>query len=278
VVHPQIATFARLADGNTAPVRKIEGQKTLMARTMHAISYDEIHDEIMVPQELAQAILTFRGGANGEEPPIRVIQGPLTQMHQPDVLYLDAVHNEIFVPQRDPINKILVFQRDANGNVAPIRILRPSGDVRFGNSVAIDPVNNLLLVAGSVTGGSRSQARLLIYNRTDEGMVAPKAAIGGPNSHYNGGAMAVYPPKGWIIVASNWGGRNRVSDLANDDGYVGVWSIQDSGDVPPRWIVGGPNGIFQQIRNVALDPRNKGLIVADKRLNSVLTFYFPEMF
>ena len=249
-----------------------------MARTMHAISYDEIHDEIMVPQELAQAILTFRGGANGEEAPIRVIQGSLTQMHQPDVLYLDAAHNEIFVPQSDPINKILVFQREANGNVAPIRILRPSGEIRFGNSVAIDPVNNLLLVAGSVTSGDRRQSRLFIYNRTDEGTVAPKAVIGGPNSHYNGGAMAVYPPKGWIIVASNWGGRNRVSDLANDDGYVGVWSIQDSGDAPPRWIVGGPNGIFQQIRNVALDPKNKSLIVADKRLNSVLTFYFPEMY
>ena len=281
MAHPQIAAFARLADGNTAPVRKIEGQTTLLGRTMHAISHDPIHDEIFVPQEISQGILTFRGGADGEEAPIRVIQGSLTQLQRPDQLEVDPVHNEIFVPQQ---GKILVFQRDAKGNVAPIRILKPSSDVRFGNGVAVDPVNNVLVVAGSVAsgtgeGGGRSQARLLIYNRTDEGTVAPKAMIGGPNSHYGGGAFTIYPPKKEIIVATRWNGEAiDVAELAATDHYVGVWSEQDKGDVPPQWIVGGPNGIFQQIRNLALDPKNKSMIVADKRLNSVLTFYFPEMF
>ena len=31
-------------------------------------------------------------------------------------------------------------------------------------------------------------------------------------------------------------------------------------------------------RGIALDPKNKNLIVSDKRLNAVLTYYFPEMF
>ena len=44
------------------------------------MAYDDVHDEIVVPQPQAQAIMTFRGGANGEEPPIRVIQGSLTQL------------------------------------------------------------------------------------------------------------------------------------------------------------------------------------------------------
>ena len=246
---------------------------------MHAISYDEIRDEIVVPQEIAQAIMTFRGGANGEEPPIRVIQGSLTQMHQPDVMHLDPVHGEIFVPQRDPVNKVLVFQREANGNVAPIRILRPAGDVRFGNDVAVDPVNNLLLVEGSVMSEGRRQTRLLIYNRTDEGVVAPKAMLGGPRSHWTGGSFVVYPAKGWIVSTSRWSGRSGGGgELANDDGFVGVWSIHDNGDVPPRWILGGPNGIFQQTRNLVLDPKHQSLLIADKRLNSVLTFFFPEMF
>jgi hypothetical protein len=73
VAHPQIAVFARLANGNANPVRKIEGQKTLLGRTMHSIVYDEIHDEFVVPQQFGQAILTFRGGANGEEVPVRVL-------------------------------------------------------------------------------------------------------------------------------------------------------------------------------------------------------------
>ena len=47
---------------------------------MHSIDYDEIHDEIVVPQQFAQAILTLRGSADGDEPPLRVIQGSRTQL------------------------------------------------------------------------------------------------------------------------------------------------------------------------------------------------------
>jgi hypothetical protein len=43
--------FARTADGQAERLRAIEGQKTLLGRTMHAIAYDEIHDEIYVTQQ-----------------------------------------------------------------------------------------------------------------------------------------------------------------------------------------------------------------------------------
>jgi hypothetical protein len=57
-----------------------------------------------------------------------------------------------------------------------------------------------------------------------------------------------------------------------------VWSIHDSGDVLPRWTIGGPFGALKQARGVVLDPKNKAVIVSDKFLNAALTFYFPEMF
>jgi len=57
VAHPQIAAFARLAKENTPPVRVLEGQKTMISRTMHGFAYDAIHDEIVVTSPLAQAIL-----------------------------------------------------------------------------------------------------------------------------------------------------------------------------------------------------------------------------
>jgi hypothetical protein len=66
VAHPQIAVFARLADGNAARKGAIEGQRTLLGRTMHGIDYDEIHDEIVVPQQFGQAILVFKGSARGK--------------------------------------------------------------------------------------------------------------------------------------------------------------------------------------------------------------------
>ncbi|MCH8266733.1 MAG: hypothetical protein IH846_04395, partial [Acidobacteria bacterium] len=48
MAHPQIAAFARLAEENSTPTRLLAGQKTLMARTMHDIRYDEVNDELLV--------------------------------------------------------------------------------------------------------------------------------------------------------------------------------------------------------------------------------------
>src|ERR1700674_1067727 len=102
-MHPQIAAFARLAGEDTPPVRALEGQKTLISRTMHGFGFDAIHDEICVTSPLAQAILMFRGGANGEEPPLRVIQGPHTQIKGTaesgyDMVTEDPVNSEIYLP------------------------------------------------------------------------------------------------------------------------------------------------------------------------------------
>ena len=65
MAHPQIAIFARLAKENSKPTRLIAGQNTKLARTMHDIRYDEIHDELFVGNPFAGAVLVFRGGANG---------------------------------------------------------------------------------------------------------------------------------------------------------------------------------------------------------------------
>ena len=36
--------------------------------------------------------------------------------------------------------------------------------------------------------------------------------------------------------------------------------------------------MLRQPRGVVLDPKNKALIVSDKYLNAVITYYFPEVF
>jgi len=222
-----------------------------------------------VPQFYAQAILVFRGGANGEEAPIRVIQGPRTQLKAHDRLALDPVHNEIYVPQGD---KVLVFAGDAQGDAAPIRVLQgPDTQLQAGN-VAVDPVNNLLVVGGM---RGRRDGQLQIFNRTDSGNVKPKRVIRGPHTEltYIFGPIAVYPPRAEILA-----GIRGEGELASDECFVGVWSMNDNGDAPPRWRIGGPKGILQQVRGLALIPAHKSLVVTDKRLNAVLTFYFPEMF
>jgi len=270
VAHPQIAAFARLADKNAQPVRKIEGQKTLLGRTMHGFTYDEIHDEFTVPQQFAQAILTFAGGTNGETPPLRVIQGSSTRLEGPDRVAVDAVNNEIYVPEGD---KILVYDRMANGNAAPKRVIEGPDAGRGLDALAIDPVNNLLIVGAGGGGGDLGRGtRFLVFDRTANGNAKPKMTIRGPRAM--GGPFAIYPPKK-LILATN---RPVNEALAGDDSYLGVWSYEKSSDGEPLWTIGGPKGIFQMPRGVTLDVKNKSIIASDKRLNSVLTFRVPELF
>ncbi|MBI2817923.1 MAG: hypothetical protein HYX72_13390 [Acidobacteria bacterium] len=272
MAHPQIAAFARLAEGNVKPRRSIAGQNTLITRTIHDLAYDPVRDEIIVPQLFAQAILTFRGGADGDEAPIRILQGPKTQLSDPERLALDPVHGEIFVPA---IDRVLVFPRDGQGDVAPIRILEgPDTQLRGEGNVAVDPVHNLLFMNGVARVPGRGRmGQVLVFDRTASGNAKPKAILRGPMTQIdNPYKMVVYPPRKLLLVGI------RTEHAASEDSFVGVWSIYDTGNVSPRWTIGGPKGILRQPRGITLDPKNKNVIIADKYLNSVFTFSFPEVF
>jgi hypothetical protein len=244
---------------------------------MHDIRYNKVHDELVVGNPFAQAILTFRGGANGDEAPIRVIQGPRTKLKMPDTIAVDPIHNELFVPEvpegGEKYSRILVFPRDAQGDVAPIRVMRGSKGWDLGGT-DVDPENDVLVVTGSYTEGEDTQEALLIFNRTDSGDVVPKGAIMGPRTGLS--AMRQFEVyRGWIIV-SVMASRD---DLEPRGAFVGVWSIHDRGNVPPRWRIDATrqNGMLKP-RAVAVNPTHQELIVGDMRLNAVLVYAFPEMF
>jgi DNA-binding beta-propeller fold protein YncE len=276
VAHPRIAAFARTADKNAVAVRAIQGSKTHLNRTVHAIVYDEIHDEIHVTSDIGQALMTFRGAANGDEAPIRVIQGPRSGIGKVSKLSADPVNNEIITWSG---GQIMFWDRLANGDVPPKRVLGGPDTMLGANNVSVDPIHGLLIVSGG--------SRILIFDRTASGNTKPKAVIGGPRSGLMvGQGMTVYPPTGKIIVNvpgfreddRDEGDAFSPEGLASDKSYVGVWSIYDNGDVPPQWTIGGPNGLLRQPRGVTLDPKNRNLIVSDKFLNGVATYHFPELF
>jgi hypothetical protein len=280
VAHPQIAVFARLAKQSEPPKRTIAGQATLLARTIHDIRYDEIHDEIVVPNQFAQAILTYRGDSSGEAAPVRMIQGSLTQLVRPDRLAIDPVNNEIVVPNSDSIP---VFARQANGNVAPLRVIRgPKTLLKGASSIAVDPVNNVIVAAtqgrppeGYQNTYTPSTNTLVIFGRTDQGDVAPRSVISGDHTGLHIiNQIQIYGPKGWIVAT-----QSTTDTESEPPGvFVGVWSIHDNGDVPPRWKIAGPRSRLKKPRGVVLNPRDKELIVADMRENAVLTYYFPDIF
>jgi len=307
VAYPQIAAFARLANGDVAPVRSIAGQATMISRADHDLQYNPATDEFVNANPEAQSVMTFRGGANGEEAPIRVIQGPHTQIGFPNHgIGLDNIHNEIFIVDKE---YILVFPRTATGDVAPLRVIRGPNTLLFNaRGVVVDPVRNVLLV-GTDSG-------LLVFDRTANGDAKPRAIISGPLSgirsrppvnekdlteeqiqerRRGGQGVAIQnmrlSPKGYLVSVQ---GRVAVpqdqSTVAGPDGKgnanglpggITVWSIDDmmkisgKGDVPALFVLSSPTGKMAG-GSMALNPNNKEVILGG--LHSLEMYSFPEIF
>jgi hypothetical protein len=278
VGHPQIAAFARLANGGAKPVRAIAGQNTLFSRTIHDMAYDNVRDEILVPSHYLMGIVTFRGDASGDVAPVRKIYGPKTQILLPDAVAIDPVHGEIFVPNRD---RLLVFDRDADGDVAPIRILEGPDTGLGAGRVTVDPVHNLVITANATNMGRQGEAGIRIFDRMASGNTKPLRFLTGFGTK-DVWLMTVNPANGMIFGVSRPGSTDSVEgDISGRfglDDFVGVWSVFDDGNVPPRWTIGGPNLLLKDARGIALDAKNKNVIVSDKTLNAVLTFHVPEVF
>ena len=105
-----------------------------------------------------------------------------------------------------------------------------------------------------------------LFDRTAQGNTKPLRIIRGPKTGgFGGGQITVYAEKGLILTNSM-------------DGWA-VWSINDDGDVAPRWRIpvkqitgGGQNS------GIAVIPKHKEIMIASALQNRVLTFYFPELF
>ena len=95
--------------------------------------------------------------------------------------------------------------------------------------------------------------------------------------------MTTTPEGGWIIVSQITSGE----DPEPPGTFVGVWSINDNGDVPPRWRIPVQKLTGYIASGIALDPVHKEIILsaAGQRIrppsgimNTVITFSWPEIF
>ena len=281
-----MAAFARMANGNMMPRRIISGEATKLGRTVHGMAYNPVHDEIIVPNPLADAILVFRAGADGAEAPIRTIQGPCTRLITPHAVSFDPVNQEILVASLTG-KTIYVFPWDANGNVAPARVIQgPRTKLGHVVGLGVDPNRNLLAVANS--------RDILIFKRTDNGDVAPSAAIAGPKTGIEDEPWQLQIYKGKMFVAASnhlhqnlyagcipKGGYDKVPEdpwLNPNLGFVGVWNITDNGDVAPRMKIGGPfSGLYHPV-GLAVNPKDGEIYVSDSVRNGVLAFLTPDFF
>ena len=275
-----------MANGNVSPERIISGQASKLGRTVHGLAYDPEHDEIVVPNPLADAILIFRAGADGAEPPLRVIQGPCTKLVLPHAVSLDLEHHEILVASLTG-KTITVYPWNANGDVAPLRMLKgPKTKLGHVVGLGVDASTGLMAVANS--------EEIFIFNRTDNGDMAPRAVIGGPNTGIGDEPWQIQIHHGRIfLAASNHLHQNLYSGVTLKEGYtkvpadpwnnpnlgfIGVWNITDKGDVPPREVIKGPfSGLLHPV-GLALSPLSGEIFVSDSVRNGLFTFLIPEFF
>ena len=138
----------------------------MLGRTMHGIDYDDLHDEIVVPQQFGQAILMFKGSARGEQPPVRVIQGSKTMLTALDRLAVDPHNDEIYVPEGD---RVLVFDRKANGNVAPKRVLGARAPALPAPAPWRSTTRATCSSSAPTSGRGNQAAQLAIFDRTASG-------------------------------------------------------------------------------------------------------------
>ena len=202
--------------------------------------------------------------------------GPRTQLWDPDFVGVDGVHNEIYVTSGE---RVLVFNQQANGDVAPLRIIE-GPDTRLGRmrgAPQVVPGGELMVVSAGPIPGKSSNRALLIFNRTANGNVKPLRAIEGVGSD-----DFVISPKGWILIGGSAnqgarGGGEQGQESGEPNGVIRIWSVNDNGNVPPRWIVGGPRTKMNG-DNLALNPNAKEVIVHKGDQNGMAGYSLPEIF
>lgn len=147
---PSINVYALGASGDTAPLRIIQGPKTLLDWAA-GITLDPQTGNVWVANDVDGSVVVFKGTDEGDVSPSQVIRGPKTGLNHPIGIAFDAAHREVWVANMGN-SSASAFSPDANGDVAPIRTIRsaPAGrqSVKFGKpqAVAFDSKRDLYLV------------------------------------------------------------------------------------------------------------------------------------
>ncbi|HEY6345947.1 MAG TPA: hypothetical protein VIY49_31050 [Bryobacteraceae bacterium] len=147
---PSITVYRLDADGDTAPLRVIQGSKTTLDWP-GAISVNSDTGDLYVANDMGQSIVAFHGTDNGDVAPTRVIKGPKTALTYPTGVFVDAKNKEVWATNLGNATAT-VYPVMANGDVPPLRIIRSAEEgkqsLRFGKTQALvyDPIREQILV------------------------------------------------------------------------------------------------------------------------------------
>jgi DNA-binding beta-propeller fold protein YncE len=121
---PSINVYALDAQGDTPPLRTIEGPATRLNWPM-GVAFDPKRNEVHVANDQGDEILVFSATASGNVAPLRMIKGPKTLIKNPTGVALDVANDELWVSNYGN-HTATAYQASASGDVAPLRVIRSS--------------------------------------------------------------------------------------------------------------------------------------------------------
>jgi DNA-binding beta-propeller fold protein YncE len=148
---PSITVYRKDANGDTPPLRTIQGPKTLM-NWPTAIAVHPDRGEIFVANDTSDTITVYRADASGDAAPIRVIKGTKSMVKNPTGVAVDVKNNELWVTNFGS-HAATVYAIDASGDAAPRRLIRsgpveaPSPMISNPHTIAYDTKRDELLVS-----------------------------------------------------------------------------------------------------------------------------------
>lgn len=136
---PSITVYPLGANGDTAPLRIIQGSKTQLDWA-GGMSLDPESGNLYVANDVGNSILVFKETDQGDVAPARVIKGQKTGLSHPAGISVDTQNKEVWVSNMGN-SSATVYSLAANGDVAPLRTIRsaPLGrlSVKFGKPQAV---------------------------------------------------------------------------------------------------------------------------------------------
>jgi hypothetical protein len=246
--------FGDDADGDVAPMSLLGGPSTGLL-TPASGTYEGTEGVIYIGDFYGQAVRVFPAYAAGDVAPIRTLSAPI--LGQPRQPVVDATHGELILVGSGCC--IQTYASDASGAAAwPLRMLAWGG-----GSGSVTQLNNAqattYLAATDEVAVIDYDAlppyasKILVFNRTDNGNVAPKRVIKGATTRLDSGLSGLT----WDATS-----RRLVTIVqqplpdGNRTGHILLFDDQADGDVAPEREIAGAD--------TALDS-----VAADEYLNGI---------
>jgi len=232
-----VVVYPKDADGQEAPKRILEGDKTLLADA-HGIALDVKNGLMYISNQGATASNTADGGWQHD---VNAIKGNDGVEWMPDTdrwRYLVAGSGTFLPPS------ITVFSMKASGDIAPVRVIRgPHTKLDWPAHISLDADRNELYVANTVTND------ILVFRATDNGDAAPIRVIHGPHTGLSHPHGVFVDTKNDEVVAANFGNHSST-----------IYPRTANGDVAPLRTIrsapaSAPAPMFGNIGALAYDTK-----------------------